>query len=453
MTATLAARLAGRPGEDRLLQAPDGALTVAEALAAGPSALVTPGACVGLAMQNARTLAAALVALDGQVAALLLLPAAADAALVARLMAEAGATLLVSDRADLPGALAPAAALAPGTRAAGGVATDWLMTSSGTTGAPKVVRHALAGLSRTVRTAPVRPLPGLPLPGLPLPVWGLLFDMTRFAGLQVALQAMLGNGVLAVPEAGAPIGRQLAFLAAAGCTHLSASPSLWRRILMHPDAGALGLVQATLGGEIADQAILDALVRAYPAARVTHIYASTEAGVGFAVNDRQAGFPAAWLQAPPADVGLKLADGLLWLRLPGQPPRCLGEAAPAVDEAGFVCSHDRVRIEGGRVLFLGRAGGGVNIGGTKVFPEQVEQLLLALPEVAAAQVVARPSPIMGNLLAARVVPKDAGCDQAALKALILARCRAALPREAVPASLSFAAELATTAAGKIARAG
>ena len=47
-----------------------------------------------------------------------------------------------------------------------------------------------------------------------------------------------------------------------------------------------------LSGEIADEAVLDALSALYPRARVAHAYASTEAGVGFEVDDGRAGFPA-----------------------------------------------------------------------------------------------------------------------------------------------------------------
>ncbi len=45
-------------------------------------------------------------------------------------------------------------------------------------------------------------------------------------------------------------------------------------------------------GEIADQAVLDGSRAAFPAATIGHAYASTEAGVGFAVNDGREGFPA-----------------------------------------------------------------------------------------------------------------------------------------------------------------
>jgi hypothetical protein len=47
--------------------------------------------------------------------------------------------------------------------------------------------------------------------------------------------------------------------------------------------------------EIADQAVLDSLRAFFPQAKVAHAYASTEAGVGFAVNDGREGFPSSLL--------------------------------------------------------------------------------------------------------------------------------------------------------------
>ena len=46
-----------------------------------------------------------------------------------------------------------------------------------------------------------------------------------------------------------------------------------------------------MSGEIADQAILDDLKAFYRGAGVAHAFATTEAGVAFAVNDGLAGFP------------------------------------------------------------------------------------------------------------------------------------------------------------------
>ncbi|KFI25334.1 2-succinylbenzoate--CoA ligase [Haematobacter massiliensis] len=334
----------------------------------------------------------------------------------------------------------PAGATAP-------VATTWLMTTSGTTGVPKIVTHSVASLTRSVRgTRPEA-----------LPVWGLLYDMTRFAGMQVGLQAMTGHGTLAAIDRDAALGEQVAEMAAAGVTHLSATPTLWRRLLMAPGVEGLPLRQITLGGEIAEQPVLDAIRARFPKARVTHIYASTEIGVGFAVNDGRAGFPESYLSAEaPAGLAMRVEEGMLWLRPPeAHRTRYLGDNQLDMDTEGYVRTGDQVEIrpdtEGARVHFLGRDSGVVNVGGVKVYPERVEAVLTADPRVSLAQVTAKSSPITGNLLVATIVPADPAADRAALKRELMAHAQAHLEREAVPAMWRFADHLETNAAGKIVR--
>ena len=77
----------------------------------------------------------------------------------------------------------------------------------------------------------------------------------------------------------------------------------------------LPIVQITLGGEVVDQAVLDRLKNAFPKSRLVHIYATTEMGRCFSVNDGLAGFPASYLKAPlPDGVELKIEDGQLMIR-------------------------------------------------------------------------------------------------------------------------------------------
>lgn len=451
MSGTLRARLAAAPGP----QAPDhpilvtaaGALTRGDALVPVPAAAQAAGLRVLVSVGDPQALVRTLIALDGCAAGLLLVSTSTAPDVVAGLAEAAGCALTVSDRADLPGALAPAALLepAPGAPADAPPAvapTLWMMTTSGTTGIPKIVPHTLASLARTVRRDPLGRAP----------VWGLVLEMTRFAGLQVALQALLGGGTLVVAPQYVPMPEQVAALAAAGVTHLSATPTLWRRLLMAPGIGALPLQQVTMGGEIADQGVLDAAAARFPAARVTHIYASTEAGVGFAVNDRRAGFPVEFTATHPGGVGVRIADGLLWLRPPdGREIRYLGGQQITVDAEGYVLTGDRIEIREDRAYFLGRDSGVVNVGGVKVYPERVERTIAAVSGVGLAAVSAKANPITGALLMATVVPADPAADQEALRAAILAHCRESLEREAVPARIRFAESLETNAAGKILR--
>lgn len=143
---------------------------------------------------------------------------------------------------------------------------------------------------------------------------------------------------------------------------------------------------------------------------------------------------------------------MLWLRPPeAHRTRYLGDNQLDIDAAGYVRSGDQVEIRDGRVHFLGRDSGVVNVGGVKVYPERVEAVLTADPRVSLAQVTAKSSPITGNLLVATIVPADPAADRAALKRELMAHAQAHLEREAVPAMWRFADHLETNAAGKIVR--
>jgi acyl-CoA synthetase (AMP-forming)/AMP-acid ligase II len=397
---------------------------------------VPGGAVVALSIVDPIAFVRALLALDGVAARLLLLAPALPGETIVTLMAEAGATVLVSDRADLPRAVPAQFVAGDGVRTP--VETRWIMTTSGTTGLPKMVAHRLESL---VRTVSVRP-------GAQGSAWGLIYEPSRFAGLQVVLQALLSGTPLIAGSATGDLWDSLKRFAEAGVTHLSATPTLWRKILML-SADALPLKQITLGGEIADAHVLRALQSRWPDARVVHIYASTELGVGISVGDGLPGFPARLLAEGARGADLKVVDGLLWAR-PRSGPRPEGTHLE-VDGDGFLCTGDRVALQGDRVLFLGRDSSLVNIGGTKVQPEVLELAALGHPHVAAARVLVRPSPITGSLLQLQVVAAADASEPTALAAALKAYLRERLPRELQPMSVKVVDDIGISAAGKVER--
>jgi acyl-CoA synthetase (AMP-forming)/AMP-acid ligase II len=405
---------------------------------------IGPDARVALKLRDPLDVVRALAALDGQVAAILLISHAL-ATDTARLLAQAaGCTVFVSDMLpdDNCGAISrPLDAVLGPERRSDPLPTEWLMTTSGTTGVPKIVPHSLRSLARSV----YRFGGGAG----PAPVWGLLYDPTRFAGLQVVLQALIGGGRLVAIDTTLPLMDQVTALVDQGCTHLSATPTLWRRLMMVPGYGRLPLRQATLGGEIVDQPTLNAVRAAFPTARLSHIYASTEAGVGFSVTDGMAGFPLTYLDKAPGSVSLKVVDDVLWLRPPMTVLRP-GLSGADMDAAGYVRSGDRVQPEAGRVVFLGRENGLINIGGVKVYPETVEAVIRAVPGVALVLVSAKRSAVTGALVVAEV-QLDAGADADVTRQLVQGACRARLEREAVPAIIRFVEGFTTNAAGKLVR--
>ena len=101
-------------------------------------------------------------------------------------------------------------------------------------------------------------------------------------------------------------------------------------------------------------------------------------------------------------------------------------------------------------MFCGRENGAINVGGNKVFPQEVEAVILSVPGVSAALVSGRSNPLMGQLVEAQLVA-ESGVDPAALRQAVLTACRERLERWQVPALLKFVTSIATTAAGKAVR--
>jgi acyl-coenzyme A synthetase/AMP-(fatty) acid ligase len=325
--------------------------------------------------------------------------------------------------------------------------TEWIMLTSGTTGAPKMVMHTLASLTAAIKIDP---------DSQGAIVWGTFYDIRRYGGLQIFLRAMLGGTSLVLSSAEEPMSAHLDRLRRHEVTHLTGTPSHWRWAILNPAARAVSPRYVRLSGEIADQAILDSLHEFYPCAKLAHAYASTEAGVGFAVNDGLAGFPASLVGGNTGGVEMKVIEGSLRIRSSGTAVRYLGGIEqPLLDVEGFLDTGDIVELRGERYYFVGRRGGIINVGGLKVHPEEIEAVINRHPDVRMSLVRGRKNPITGAIVVADVVLRGQS-DQPAertveLKHEILQVCRNSLPQHKVPAAIRFVASLDLSAAGKTAR--
>jgi len=375
-----------------------------------------------------------------------------------RVAATAAADAIVIDPAREPRGTAGLARVTVASAALGALAaprhcgheTEWVLLTSGTTGAPKLVLHTLSSLAGALPRQPA---------AAGRAVWSTFYDIRRYGGLQVFLRAVLSGASIVLSSPNEATRDFLGRAGRAGVTHISGTPSHWRKALMSGATALLAPGYVRLSGEIADQAVLDGLRAAYPAATVAHAFASTEAGVAFDVTDGQAGFPTALLAQTPSGVELKVEDGTLRIRSGRNAARYLGsDAAPLRDADGFVDTGDLVELRGTRYHFVGRRGGVINVGGQKVYPEEVEGVINSDPRVRMSLVRARKSPITGAVVVADVVLTDdttAGGEAAlaGVRAELLDACRQSLPAYKIPTMLRFVAALELTAAGKLVRPG
>jgi acyl-coenzyme A synthetase/AMP-(fatty) acid ligase len=319
--------------------------------------------------------------------------------------------------------------------------TEWVLFTSGTSGTPKMVAHTFDTL-----TAPM----GSALQRRHAAVWGTFYDIRRYGGLQILFRALLGHASLVLAGANESTAGYLVRLGKHRATHISGTPSHWRRALMSAEARSIAPRYVRLSGEIADQGILNALHACYPRARVSHAFASTEAGVGFEVDDGLEGFPACFV-GEHGDVGISIEGGTLRIRSPRNAVGLVGdERSRLTDGEGFVDTGDVVERRGARYYFLGRRGGMINVGGMKVYPEEVESAINRHPAVRMSMVRSAKSSIVGSLVAADVVVEDLS-DAAAFKREILQICADTLAPHKIPATIRFVSALEIAAAGKLAR--
>ncbi|HEY1748024.1 MAG TPA: class I adenylate-forming enzyme family protein [Xanthobacteraceae bacterium] len=412
------------------------------------------GRSVLLAVESQLSAALALIELDGVARRIVILPPGVEIAHLAAIAAATQADAAVVDDGSPPLAVIghPAqvrchSSIVPMTEsAANRLRTEWVLVTSGTTGVPKMVVHNLASLAAPLHAQ--SPADGAA-------VWGTFYDIRRYGGMQIYLRALLGGASFVLSDSEESVSDHLARLAAHDVTHLSGTPSHWRRALMNPDLGKISPRYVRLSGEIADQAVLDGLRTAFPRAVIGHAYASTEAGVAFDVNDGRAGFPPDFLAATRDGVEMKIADGSLRIRSPRTASAYLGAAPPLAGADGFVDTGDIVEQDGNRCYFAGRKGGIINIGGMKVHPEEVEAVINRHPRVRMSLVRGRQSPITGSVVVAEVVLSP-GQElergrQIEVKNDILKFCSNILPRHKVPAAISFVPKLEVAATGKLVR--
>ena len=344
--------------------------------------------------------------------------------------------VVVTRRTDLSGSFRvvhPDDLLAaePDNRPAPGEAQPLLIRTTGTTGAPKAARHDWSILARTVANVSPRREQR----------WLLAYGPHQFAGMQVLQHVVASQATLVAPFPRQPRDGLDALLSS-GVTCVSATPTYWRFLLAEARARQVSLPaleQITLGGEASPPDLLEELRTAFPGARISQVYASTEFGSVASVRDGLPGLDARVLydESNPTS-NLRVRDGELWVRAgAGMLSYVDAEGDTPDSDDEWRRTGDLVEVVDGRVLFRGRTTEVINVGGVKVHPLPVEERISALDAVAAARVFGRANRLTGAIVAAEVVPVGgADADVERLREQIR-EAVADLPRAWQPRSVTF----------------
>ena len=99
---------------------------------------------------------------------------------------------------------------------------------------------------------------------------------------------------------------------------------------------------------------------------------------------------------------------------------------------------------------MGRATGTINVGGNKVHPEKVEQVLLQCSDISQAVVYAKKSALMGELVVADITIVNTD-DEDQVKQQALRICKNQLQRFEIPTKINVVNNIAHDPSGKLNR--
>lgn len=308
-----------------------------------------------------------------------------------------------------------------------------VLFSSGSTGKPKAMLHDFDALLEKFR----RPRPAARMLSF------LLLD--HIGGVNTLFHSLANGGTIVTvlernPEA------VCAVIARHRVEVLPTSPTFLNLLLLSEayrrhDLSSLRLM--TYGTEVMPASTLARLREVFPNVRLQQTYGLSELGI-LRSKSREDG--SLWVKVGGEGYETEVRDGVLWVRAETAIRGYLNAPNP-FDAAGWFNTQDAVEQDGEWLRFLGRTTDLINVGGQKVYPAEVESILLQMDNVADATVRGERNPILGQCVVARVNlhQPEAAAD---FKVRMRRHCQGKLAPYMIPVKVEFTAEEQYNARGK-----
>jgi acyl-CoA synthetase (AMP-forming)/AMP-acid ligase II len=196
------------------------------------------------------------------------------------------------------------------------------------------------------------------------------------------------------------------------------------------DLSALRLI--TYGSEPMPSSTLAGLRRVFPKVELRQTYGLIELGV---LRAKSMSSDSLWVKVGGEGYDLRVVDEMLQIKADSAMLGYLNAPSPFTDD-GYFITGDRVELNGDYMRFLGRDSELINVGGQKVFPAEVEAVLLACDVVGEAVVYGQPNPITGKIVCADVQLRG-NHDEAEARRVIRKFCAQSLEPFKIPVKIRF----------------
>lgn len=297
-----------------------------------------------------------------------------------------------------------------------------ILFSSGSEGDPKVILHSLDRLMGKYRP------PYKPVRTLLFLVWD------HIAGLDKMLYTIATGGCCVMIRS-----RDVASVCTAigryQVESFSATPSFLRLLLMSgyrgSDLPCLKII--TYGSEPMPSNLLMPLVAAFPKVQFINKFGMTELGSALS-QSRSNDTP--WIRMDPRHYKIKILDGTLWVKSTTAMLGYLNAPSP-FDKRGWFNTCDMVDVDGDWIIIKGRRNDMINVGGEKVYPGEIENILIQVPDIAEVSVWGESNPILGQIIVAQLTLRRQR-EASEIKREVREFCRGKLAPYKIPAKILLA---------------
>lgn len=304
----------------------------------------------------------------------------------------------------------------------------WRVTlfTSGTTGIPKKVSHDFKSISRFVKVSGRNKKS----------VWGFAYNPTHMAGLQVFFQALL-NGNSIIRLFGLKAQDIYKEIKGNEISHISATPTFYR-LLIPSDEKFPSVERITSGGEKFNEKTFEQLNEIFPNAKITNVYASTEAGTLFASQNDVFSVRAEYEHL----IRIENNELIIHSSLIGRTGTTNIEEWYNTGDLIEIVSQDPLKFR-----FVNRKSEMINVGGYKVNPLEVEEAILSLTGIKDVRVYSKTNSVLGSIICCEVVTNNKQITEPSIRTFLQSK----IQEFKIPRIFHFVEELSTTRTGKIKR--
>lgn len=217
---------------------------------------------------------------------------------------------------------------------------------------------------------------------------------------------------------------------------LPATPTFLNLLLIsdaYKNYDLASLKMITYGTETMPESLLKRLNTTFPNVQFLQTYGLSELGI---LRSKSKESNSLWVKVGGEGFETKVVDGVLWIRAHSAMMGYLNAPNP-FDEDGWMNTEDRVEVKGDYIKILGRETDIINVGGQKVYPAEVESVLMQMENVVDANVRGERNPITGNIVVAKLTLENQE-EMSNLKKRVRKFCREKLESFKVPVKIEVA---------------